>query len=93
MKKKEVPTFDELMDPTVQALKPTSGRPYAIENAGRVRGLIMASTLGGVDCSSIRHAAVPQAPSWRQESLQKEEALTKQGIHPGAGPRMVVTGV
>jgi 3-oxoadipate enol-lactonase len=48
----------------------------------------MASNFGGVDFSSIRHPAVAQAPSWRQDSLRKQAELTREGIHPGAGLRM-----
>lgn len=40
--------------------------PYALENPGRVRGLLMASTLGGVDYSAIKHPEVARAAEWAQ---------------------------
>ena len=62
--------------------------PYALENQRRVRGLVMASTVGGVDYSTIRHPEVGRAESWTREAQQVLAELNKQGVHPGAGARM-----
>ena len=62
--------------------------PYALENQRRVRGLVMASTLGGVDYSTIRHPEVGRAESWTREAQRSLAELNKQGVHPGAGARM-----
>ncbi len=62
--------------------------PYALENQRRVRGLVMASNVGGVDYSTIPHPAVARAASWTRDAERNQAELSKQGIHPGAGVRM-----
>ena len=62
--------------------------PYALENQHRVRGLVMASTLGGVDYSTIQHPEVGRAESWSRDAQRNLAELNKQGVHPGAGARM-----
>lgn len=61
---------------------------YALENPGRVRGLVMASTLGGVDYSTIKHPEVARAAEWAQAVARNQVELAKEGVHPGAGLRM-----
>jgi len=62
--------------------------PYAIQNPRRVRGLVMASNVGGVDYSAIKHPVVERAAQWASESAQTNAELTRRGVHPGAGARM-----
>ena len=62
--------------------------PYAIENPRRVRGVVMASNVAGVDYSPIRHPALNRAAQWARESQQTEVELRRRGVHPGAGARM-----
>jgi len=62
--------------------------PYAIQNPRRVRGLVMASNVGGVDYSAIQHPVVERAARWASESAQTEAELWRRGVHPGAGSRM-----
>lgn len=62
--------------------------PYALENQRRVRGLVMASNVGGVDYSTIRHPELGRAESWTRDAQRNSAEVNKQGVHPGAGARM-----
>jgi len=61
---------------------------YALENPRRVRGLVMASTLGGVDYSTIRLPDPARATAWTHAAERNVVELAKKGVLSGAGLRM-----
>jgi len=62
--------------------------PYAIQNPSRVRALVMASTLGGVDYSTIRHPEVGREAVWAREAERTQAQMKQDGVIPGGGIRM-----
>ena len=48
----------------------------------------MASTLGGVDYSAIRHPEVERAESWAREAERTRAQFTEHGVHPATDARM-----
>ena len=62
--------------------------PYAIRNPSRVRALVMASNVAGVDYSKISHPEVAREAAWSRDAERAEAQMLKDGVHPGAGIRM-----
>jgi 3-oxoadipate enol-lactonase len=61
---------------------------FALHHPDRVRALVMASTGGAVDLSTLDTADRKSIEHWSATSEGMQTELRKRGIHPAAGERM-----
>lgn len=60
----------------------------ALRDVKRVRGLVLGSTIGGMDIRSIRHPELAKVKAWSERAAKTRGVLTSHAINVAAGARM-----
>lgn len=61
---------------------------YTFHHSEKVRGLILASTIGHLDDDNLTYPGIEKIPEWFEQAAQIKQTLKGHGIEAAAGARM-----